>query len=141
VTFYCNGCESDKGFYEFSLLLIEKWGEGIKRFCRNCRAPKAYLPDVYFDGKPEENLADGPDGKPRVFFSKGEKAAYLKSRGIMEAGDRVHGAPVQVHKNQERKVDTRHEVQMALKKVREMGRDNRRQEYLKICRENGRYAR
>lgn len=94
------------------------------------------MPDVYFDGKPEENLADDPaTGRPRMFGSRGEKAAYLKSRGLMEAGDTVHGAPVEVHRNQERRIDTRHEVQMALKKVRDMGRDNRRQEYLRITKE------
>jgi hypothetical protein len=91
---------------------------------------------VYWDGKPEENLADGPDGKPMVFLSRGQKAAYLKAKGLQEAGDRYHGAPISFHRNQERKVvDSRHEVRMALKKVQGMGRDNRRQQYLKILKE------
>lgn len=143
MTFLCCLCEEEKDFdTEFSILVIESWGKGIKRFCKECRRPKAGVPDVFFDGRPEEGLADDPNtGKPRVFFSKGEKAAYLKERGLMEAGDRYHGSPVEIHKNQNQKTDTRHEVKMALKKVKEMGRDVRRQEYLRICKEGGRYAR
>ncbi len=141
MTFYCNGCDQQRDFFlEYGMLVIAP-KEGIKRYCRECRRPRAAVPDVYFDGKPEENLADGPDGKPRVFASRGEKAAYLQSRGIMEAGDRVHGAPVEIAKNQERRIDSRHEVQMALKKVREMGSFNRRQEYLKITKEGQQRAR
>lgn len=94
---------------------------------------------MFFNGKPEEGLADNPlTGKPRVFSSKGEKAAYLRERGLVEAGDRHHGAPMQIHQNQNRKTDSRHEVMMALKKVREMGQDNRRQAYLKIVKEGRR---
>lgn len=98
---------------------------------------------MFWDGKPEENLADDPvTGKPRVFFSKAEKAAYLKERGLREAGDRLHGAPAELWRNQNQipKTDTRHEVKMALKKVQEMGRDRRRQEYLRIQKEGRRYA-
>jgi len=142
LQFTCNSCENKKDFMsEFSLLIIEKWGYGIKRFCKSCRSPKGGVPDVYWDGKPEENLADGPDGKPIQFLSKGQKAAYLKERGIMEAGDRVHGAPIQVSKQEPPKLDSRAEVQQALRKVKEMGAYNRRQEYLRICKENGRHAR
>ena len=113
----------------------------MRRYCRLCQSPKAAVPDVYFDGKPEINLADDPTtGKPRVFSSRGEKAAYLKERGICEAGDKVRGAPVMLHKEKPPKLDSRHEVQMALKRVKEMGRDVRRQEYLKIQKEGRRYA-
>lgn len=102
--------------------------------CDQCGAAgSSAVYDVYWDGKPEQGLADDPvTGKPRIFSSKGEKAAYLRSRGLQEAGDTYHGAPLQIHKNQERRSDSRHEVMMALKKVREMGQDVRRQEYLKI---------
>lgn len=133
MTFFCNSCEKDCDFLEFSILVIEKWGHGIKRFCRSCRSPKSGVADVFWDGKPEENLADDPNtGKPRVFFSKGEKAAYLKSRGIMEAGDRVHGAPVQIHQNQNKKTDTRPLVQAAIREVMKMSPARRHQEYLKV---------
>lgn len=134
--FHCNGCEEDKDYAYFCLLIIEKWGHGIKRFCKECRTPSPQMPDVFFDGKPEENLADDPHtGKPRVFFSRGQKAEYLKSRGLMEAGDRVHGAPLTFHDKKPARVDAKHEVQMALKKVRDMGSDRRRQEYLRIIKE------
>lgn len=110
------------------------YGDGA-RCCDQCgNVSNQAVPDVYWDGKPEENLADDPvTGKPVVFLSKGHKAAYLKERGIMEAGDRHHGAPIGFNADA-RKVDSKHEVQMALKKVREMGKDRRRQEYLKIIR-------
>ena len=98
------------------------------------------IPDVFWDGKPEENLADDPNtGKPRVFSSKGEKAAYLKQRGIMEAGDKVNGAPFSAVRNSYSSCGVRDEAKLALKKVKEMGRDARRREYLKIIRER-RYA-
>ncbi len=128
----CSGCNQEKNI----VFWIAPDGMDLLRYCRECRSPTSGLPDVYWDGKPEENLANDPTtGQPRVFFSKRAKAEYLKARGLMEAGDRVHGAPVQIHKNQERKVDSRHEVQMALKKVKEMGSFNRRQEFLRIQKE------
>jgi len=81
-------------------------------------------------------LADDPNtGKPRVFSSKGEKAAYLKERGLREAGDKVRGAPVMIHQNQNIRTDSKHEVKMALKRVKEMGIDRRRQEYYRIMKQ------
>lgn len=137
MRFICNGC--DKEQTNFARGVISAKGAEYMRFCSSCIKPRVGVPDVYWDGKPEENLADDPaTGKPRVFASPGEKASYLKSRGIMEAGDRVHGAPPETWKNGTQRTNSRHEVQMALKKVREMGRDNRRQEFLKITKENQR---
>lgn len=139
LTFLCDGCETQKNFAkDFVFMTTTKEGKGPNlRFCRTCRTVRVSFPDVYFDGKPEENLADDPvTGRPRIFASKGEKAAYLRSKGIMEAGDNYHGAPTELYKNQLRKaVDGRHEVQMALKKVKEMGKDQRHQEYLRIVKE------
>lgn len=135
MTFFCNSCEKDKDYSSFSLLLIEKWGEGIKRYCRECRTPKAGVPDVFWDGKPEPNLANDENGNERVFFSKGQKAAYLKERGLQEAGDRVHGAPVMFHQNQNKRIDTRPQVQEALRKVMQMSPSARHREYQRIKRE------
>lgn len=141
MKFFCNSCETQKDYDAFSLLLIEKWGYGIKRYCKSCRTPSPGVPDVYWDGKPEINLADDEHtGKPRVFLSKGQKAAYLKEKGLSEAGDRIHGAPVQID-NSGPKVDGRHEVRKALQHVKNMGSDRRRQEYLRIMKEGKqRYA-
>lgn len=136
MTFFCQGCDQEKDYSLFSILIIERWGHGIKRFCKDCRNPSPCVPDVYFDGKPEHNLADDPTtGQPRVFFSKGEKAAYLKQRGLMEAGDRVHGAPMMIHQNQNRKVDTKPQVQEALRKVMQMSPSARHREYQRIRKE------
>lgn len=134
MIFFCNGCATEQDFKECRLwVCVDK--EPIKRYCRNCKSGTPLVADVYWDGKPEINLADDPvTGKPRVFASKGQKAAYLKERGLMEAGDRLHGAPVEMARLS-RKTDSRHEVKMAIKQVKEMGQDVRRQAYLKILKE------
>lgn len=134
MIFFCNGCQKEKDFKECKFwLCIDK--EPIKRFCRHCKSGTVEFADVYWDGKPEINLADDPlTGQPRVFLSKGQKASYLKERGLREAGDRIHGAPIEMTKV-ERKYDSRHDVKMAIKQVKEMGKDVRRQAYLKILKE------
>jgi len=139
MTFFCNGCEKELPFKDLVFSVITD-KEGIKRYCRECRSPKSVVHDVYWDGKPEENLADDPrTGRPIVFSSKGEKAAYLRQRGIVEAGDRVHGAPVSLSSHNP-KLDSRDAVKKALAHVKRMGIDNRRQEYLRIKKEGERYA-
>lgn len=115
-------------------------GTGWER-CDQCSDMRgASVPDVYWDGKEEHGLADDPvTGKPRVFGSKAEKAAYLKERGLSEAGDRVHGSFVTAaQREQAAKANERESVLRALQKVRQMGADVRRQAYLKIVSENGR---
>lgn len=100
------------------------------------------FPDVYWDGKPEINLADGPDGKPRVFLSKREKAAYLRERGIMEAGDRVGGAPFQYKREDPSVLKQRRiaEFREAERKVKQMGQDQKRQAILKVIQDARRYG-
>ncbi len=129
----CDACGSEDAHR------IRYYGDGSSA-CDRCGAsPTQGVPDVYWDGKPEENLADDPvTGKPRVFLSKGHKAAYLKERGLMEAGDRVRGAPYMP--GIPAKTDSKHEVRMALKQVREMGQDVRRQAYLRIIKEGQHHA-
>lgn len=128
------------------------WGTSTERnedgscveWCDSCsKGSFASVPDVFWDGRPEENLADGPDGKPRVFLSKGQKAAYLKERGISEVGDKVHGAPyssVQREDARTRQYRNSHMVAEARRKVQQMGRDVKRQEILRIMKEARRYA-
>lgn len=141
MTFVCDGCKQTRPHTDLKRCVVDTQN-CFYRYCRFCANGSAAVADVFWDGKPEENLADGPDGKPRVFGSKGEKAAYLKSRGLMEAGDRHHGAPMSFAKNQERRPhDSKHEAAMALKHVREMGKDVRRQEYFRVIREAQRHAR
>lgn len=138
MIFRCDSCFEERNFEtQYGIGVICSDGKIYKRICRICRAPRVYVPDVYWDGKPEENLAnDSITGQPRVFSCKSEKAAYLKERGLMEAGDKVHGAPVQLHQNQNRKQDTRPQVQEALRKVMQMSPDYRHQEYLRIMKNN-----
>lgn len=97
------------------------------------------LPDVYWDGKPEEGLADDPvTGKARIFSSKREKAEYLQAHNLQEAGDAVHGSRMLTTSGisaEERKVRSIEQVRMAQKKVSEMGKDVRRQEVLRIIKE------
>lgn len=141
MNFTCSQCDQRRDFFlDYGICVISAKKE-FRHICRLCRKPRGGVPDVYWDGKPEEGLADDPvTGKPRVFGSKGEKAAYLKERGLQEAGDRMNGAPPSILSQAPQRTDSRHEVRMALKKVREMGRDVRRQEYLRITKEGRRYA-
>lgn len=138
----CNGCAIERDFdLDYGILIITA-RDGIKRICRLCRNPKSGMPDVFWDGKPEENLADDPvTGKPRVFASKAEKAAYLRDRGLVEAGDRVHGAPLSLATQTNQRSNSRDEVRRALSMVKQMGRDVKRQAYLKILKENRHRAR
>lgn len=145
MTFRCDICGQNRDFdLDFGMTIVS--GKGVlTRICRRCKRPKGGIPDVYWDGKPEENLADDPQtGMPRVFSSKAEKAAYLKSRGLMEAGDRVHGAPMSVTQMVERpshqKTDSREIVRKALADVKKMGIDYRRREFLRIKKQGERYA-
>lgn len=135
MIFLCNGCDKKKDFACLKMIIANHELKKLTRLCGDCRRGNIFSPDIFWDGKPEENLADDPiTGKPRVFISKGQKSAYLKERGLQEAGDRVHGAPVSfVGKSP--KVDSHHEVMMALKKVKEMGKDVRHQEYLRVVKE------
>lgn len=94
MNFLCAQCGDNKDFMtQFSVLLIEKWGAGIKRFCKLCRKPKSGLLDVYFKGEHvDENLRswDFPSNTP--ITSRADKLRRMKACNVREAGDRVHGA-------------------------------------------------
>lgn len=141
MTFNCDSCGQERDFYlDYGISIVNSEKHTFIRICRLCRRPKGAVPDVYWDGKPEINLADDPlTGRPRTFSSKGEKSAYLRDRGLQEAGDSYHGAPVS-SLNTRAKPDGRALAMEALRKVKQMGRDNRRQEYLRIIKEGRRYA-
>lgn len=97
------------------------------------------FPDVYWDGKPEENLADDlMTGKPPVFLSKRHKARYLRERDICEAGDNVRGAPVSFS-NRPKQLFTKEDLKMARAEVSKMGRDFKRQKLLKLIKETKQY--
>lgn len=102
--------------------------------------PSTTIPDLYFKpGVPEENLPDDPKtGKPPVFYSKREMAAFLKERGLVQVRDKEHGAfsvPQSFTGNDSKGIDRSskswHESRMQVKHLREMGIDQRRQAYLK----------
>lgn len=128
----CDGCGNK------TARRIRRYLDGTE-ICDGCGGIQtvAGVPDVYWDGKPEINLADGPDGKPRTFSSKGEKSRYLKEHGLIEAGDRVRGSLVTGLESPARK-DSREQVREALHRVKSMGRDVRRQEVLRIVKEGQR---
>jgi hypothetical protein len=116
-------------------------GREYVEYCNSCGAVGAGSSvDVFWDGKAEHGLPDDPKtGQPRVFGSKSEKAAFLKENYLVEAGDRVHGSTIhQTRGNDERKESSRAVVEEALRHVRSMGKDYRRQEYLKIIQESQR---
>ena len=131
----CNGCGNAQAYR--STIWSEKNEQGeivTLECCDRCgQTGSAFVPDVYWDGKPEINLADDPvTGQPRTFASKGEKARYLQERGLCEAGDKFHGAPftgVTTKTNNNREI-----VRNAIKWAKGLGIDQRRQELLKIQR-------
>lgn len=134
----CDGCGNEKAYRTFT-----RWDKYLKEKIETCDrcgdAPAVTVPDVYWDGKPEHGLADDPvTGKPRVFASRAEKAAYLKERGLVEAGDRTGGAfrtPGMAEGVDRRDPEI---ARRALAKVAQMGQDVRRQEYYRILKESGR---
>lgn len=113
----CNGCGNEKAYKTFAYKDVE--------FCDRCGSFSSdALPDVYWDGTPEHGLADDPvTGKPRVFGSKLEKAAYLKSRGLVEGWNQ---------KSSENKQDSMESVKKALSEVSKWGKEYRRQEFNRI---------
>lgn len=127
----CRGCGNEKAYKTVS-------GQGWEH-CDECgAAPKVGIADVFWDGKPEHGLADDPKtGRPLVFGSKAEKANYLRARGLSEAGDKFHGAPVMVS-HEKPSEGSREEAARAIQRVRQMGGDVRRQELNRILKEGSR---
>ena len=125
----CGNCGNTKAYRTVS-------GDGWER-CDACSDMRgAGVPDVYWDGTPEHGLPDDPQtGQPRIFSSKGEKARFLRENNLVEAGDKVHGSfPTVLGETLERG-DAREQAQAALHFVSQMGKDRRRQEYLRIVKE------
>lgn len=131
----CNGCGNREAFRTQTLL-------GGGELCDRCGSVGLpWVPDVFWDGKAEKTLADGPDGKSRVFGSKREKAIYLKQHHIAEAGDKVHGSfYLPATKQKTDRAKAREEIRKTIAHVQNMGRDYRRQQYLKIVKEAERHA-
>lgn len=117
---------------------IRMYQDGAE-FCDRCGdAGRAALPDVYWDGTAEHGLADDPrTGQPRVFASKGEKARYLRERGLVEGGDKIHGATPFSTGSGPRE-NPRDVAMKALHHVKQMGRDQKRKEILRILKEANR---
>lgn len=131
----CAGCGNQKAYRQCCWHDKDEQGNLVWREtcdqCGNVGLP--WVPDVFWDGKPEVNLADMPDGSPRVFGGKVEKALYLKERGISEVGDSHHGAPWKP--GGPAPVNGREMARKALAEVRKMGREYRKQEYQRIVKE------
>jgi hypothetical protein len=76
------------------------WCIDAKNFCyvlcRNCRKGSTAVPDVYYGYgsgiHSEENIADPKTGEPIPFWDKTSKREAMRRAGVMECGDRVHGA-------------------------------------------------
>lgn len=93
MTFSCYSCKQDKDFIsEFSVLVL-RWGEEIKRFCKSCRRGRGGVPDVYFKGPGvEHNIASEEFPGAKYISTRAEKKMWLEKCNLREAGDRVHGA-------------------------------------------------
>lgn len=122
----CNGCGNPNAYRTFTA--------GSFEACNSCgNVGKVGMADVYWDGTPEHGLADDPrTGKPLVFGSKGEKAAYLKSKGLIEAGDKIHGAKPCITERRPQQENSRETALRAIQTVKSMGRDYRREKFMEI---------
>lgn len=117
--------KGEREYYESCNLCGEVGGVGV--------------PDVFWDGTPEHGLPDNPvTGQPYTFSSKAEKARFLKENQLREAGDRVKGSLIHHTRGEEQRPDSRADVERALAHVGRMGKDYRRQEYLRILKESNR---
>ena len=122
----CSGCGNKNAYKTLS-------GNGWE-VCDACdRVSAPWVPDVYWDGTPEHGLPDDTKtGKPHVFGSKVEKAIFLKQNHLVEAGDRVKGSMVLTTRGETQMNECSDAAREALFKVKQMGRDYRRQEFLRI---------
>lgn len=124
----CGNCGNQKAYRTIS-------GNGWESCDRCGEVPSVGLADVFWDGGEEHGLADNPEtGRPRVFGSKAEKAAYLRSRNLFEAGDKVHGARASAASMEQRQSGLSPE--QAVRLVRSMGADVRRREMNRIMKES-----
>lgn len=131
----CEGCGNPEAVRTRSTYEKNEAGQRVKfQWCDQCgQVGLTSLPDVFWDGKPEINLADDPQtGAPRVFSSKRDKARYMASRGIFEAGDSFHGAPFT---STQTKTVEKDSARKAIAIAKSYGKDRRRQEVLKILRQ------
>ena len=111
-------------------------------YCNVCgEVGNSGVSDVFWKpGMEEHGLPDDPKtGKPMVFNSKGEKARYLSANNLVEAGDRMRGAPASILREQGRKENNREVALQALHHVKQMGQDRRREEFNRLRRESGRF--
>lgn len=89
--FICKSCELEKD--NLSVLVIPRWGEGVNKFCSDCRAPRGGVPDVYFKGPYwDEHLGSEESPGAKYVTSARHKAELMKKNNLREAGDRHHGA-------------------------------------------------
>lgn len=111
-------------------------GQGWE-FCDACgHLPKIGVADVYWDGKAEHGLPDDPrTGQPRVFGSKGEKAAFLRAHGLKEAGDRMHGGNATMNgrdRHTEDPAKARDAVNRALAHVKQLPKEERQRRIMTL---------
>lgn len=87
----CAGCQNDRAY---RVVTIYRDGQLLDS-CDRCAALEpSTIHDVYWPGHAHYNsqLVD-KFGKPILITSKAHKAQILKEKGLIEAGDRVRGAP------------------------------------------------
>lgn len=69
-----------------------KW----EKYCNDCITGNPVVRDVWYGygsgTHTEENICDPQTGQPIPFSSRAEKYAAMQRAGVVEVGDRVHGA-------------------------------------------------
>jgi hypothetical protein len=88
----CPSC-SYKYAYKLQITLDKKGNK--KEVCDKCgNLSSTWIPDVFWDGNTTNPNITDKMGDPIPFYSRQQKANVLRSKGMSEAGDRVHGSYV-----------------------------------------------
>lgn len=87
----CRTCHNDR---PITVRAIYSLKEGIIESCDRCgQVSMPQMPDVYWPGHQHTNpnITDNM-GNPILLESRQHKAKIMKQKGIIEVGDRYHGA-------------------------------------------------
>ena len=87
----CNGCGNSNATI-WQLIVTKKYGRQEK--CDKCGIVSSPVhSDVYWGGQHTNPNITDEHGTPIFLESREHKARIMREKGIIEAGDKVHGAP------------------------------------------------
>lgn len=92
----CSGCKRTIDGVTVRLRRIVTSESRYDKYCISCTTPSEAVKDVWYGYGSgthiEENICNPETGQPIPFSSKRGKWEAMQKAGVVEAGDRVHGA-------------------------------------------------